>query len=236
MSDKLVSVIIPSFQRFEEVTESINSVLSQNYSNIEVIVIDDCSTDNRYKTLDTIYKNENVKIIHLPINMKEKHKIPAAQGLTRNAGLEIAKGEWIAFLDDDDAWSDPNKLSEQINVMIKYDCLLCSSNMLVGYGKYSKNTNVTSTYLDKEFTVGVKQEDKIFKFNIKDVSTSNYINNSSCIIHKSIVDKVGLFIGAKCEDYDYWLRALKFTNGIYIQKPLVYYDLGHAKGQYYIYI
>ena len=106
--------------------------------------------------------------------------------------------------------------------------------MLVGYGKYSKNTNVTSTYFDKELTLGVKQEDKIFKFNIKDVSTSNYINNSSCIIHKSIVDKVGLFIGAKCEDYDYWLRALKFTNGIYIQKPLVYYDLGHGGKQNYV--
>lgn len=234
MDDRLVSVIIPSYQRFEQVKESIDSVLAQSYTNTEVIVIDDCSTDNRYRTLDTIYINKNIKIIHLSINMKDKYKLLAAQGLTRNVGLEIAKGEWIAFLDDDDAWHDSNKLKYQITYMIKYDCLFCASNMIVGHGKYSKNNNLTSTYFDKSFTLGIKQEDNIFKFNRNDILTNNYINNSSCIIHKSIVNKVGLFIGYINEDYDYWLRALKYTDGIYIHKPFVYYDLDHGDGKHYM--
>jgi glycosyltransferase involved in cell wall biosynthesis len=235
MIAKLVSVIIPSYQRFEELKESIDSVLLQTYYNIEVIVIDDCSNDNRYLTLDEIYKGKNVNIIHLPINMREKYKLHAAQGLTRNVGLQIAKGEWIAFLDDDDAWCDSNKLKEQINAMIKYNCLLCSSNMIAGYGKYSQNNNTKSTYFNEYFRLGIEQEDKIFKFNRKDIETTNYINNSSCILHKSIVDKVGLFKGENSEDYDYWLRSLKYTEGIYIHKPFVYYDLSHAGQKHYVY-
>jgi len=229
----LVSVIIPSYERFEELQESINSVLSQTYSNIEVIVVDDCSKDPRYLELDDIYKYNNVTIIHLPVNMSVKHNIPAAQGFTRNEGLNIAKGEWISFLDDDDAWCSPDKLTEQVNAMIKYNCLLCSSNMTTGCGRYTHNMNTNSTYFNLLFSFGNKLENKIYKFNRECILNINYVNNSSCIVHKSIVEKVGLFIGYKNEDYDYWLRALKFTDGIYIQKALVYYDTGHAGGKQY---
>ena len=231
----LVSVIIPTFERFEAVKESIDSVLLQNYPHIEIIVIDDCSKDLKYLQLDEIYKNENITIIHLPENLRKKHNLLAAQGLTRNEGIKITKGEYIAFLDDDDAWANPNKLTEQISTMQKYNSSLCCSNMLVGNGPYSNNSNTTNTYFKKSFSFGTELEDNIFKFNKKSIESINYVNNSSCIIHKSIVDKIGLLEGGNNEDYRYWLKALNHTDGIYIQKPLVYYDIGHSSCKNYTY-
>ncbi len=88
---ELVSVIIPTYQRFNQVQQAINSVLEQTYKQLEIIVVDDCSEDSQYKQLDIIYKNnQNVKIIHLEENMRKKHNSQAAQGLTRNEGIKIA--------------------------------------------------------------------------------------------------------------------------------------------------
>src|SRR5579862_5002510 len=117
----LISIIIPTFQRFENVQKSINSVLSQTYKNIEIIVIDDCSSDTRYKTLDDIYKNNsNIKILHLTVNQKDKFKSAYAQGQTRNEGIKISTGNYLAFLDDDDVFCDVNKLETQLLYMKKY--------------------------------------------------------------------------------------------------------------------
>lgn len=231
----LVSVIIPTFERFNAVQESINSVLSQNYNNIEIIVVNDCSTDPNYKTLDDIYKNKNVTILHLPVNLRKKHNLLAAQGLTRNEGIKISKGKYIAFLDDDDAWCDPNKLTEQINMMEKYNCLLCSSNMKIGYGPYSENALTTQTYFNQSFSFGEKLQDNVYMFQKKDIIPNNYVNNSSCIIDSTLVTKIGLLEGGNIEDYKYWLKCLEYTNGIYIQKQFIYYDMGHSNGKKYIY-
>jgi glycosyltransferase involved in cell wall biosynthesis len=231
---ELVSVIIPTYNRIENLYESINSVLNQTYKNIEIIIINDCSTDKKYETLDKTYKDHaNIYIIHLQINMRHKYNINAAQGYTKNEGMKIAKGKWIAFLDDDDYWVNPNKLSIQIYFMHKYKCFLCSSNMFIGHGQYTKNKNILDTYFSSLFLFGTKIEESAYIFDKKCIEKSNYINNSSCIIHKSIMKKTGLFVGGINEDYNYWLRALEYTRGIYIQKPLVYYDNGIEKGKFY---
>jgi glycosyltransferase involved in cell wall biosynthesis len=229
----LVSVIIPTFERFKAVQESINSVLSQNYNNIEIIVVNDCSTDPNYKLLDDIYKNKNVTILHLPVNLRKKHNLLAAQGLTRNEGIKIAQGKYIAFLDDDDTWCDPNKLTEQINMMKKYNCLICSSNMKIGYGPYSENMLTTQTYFNQSFSLGTKLKDYVYMFQKKDIIPTNYINNSSCIIDCSLVTKIGLLDGGVNEDYRYWLKCLEHTKAIYIHKLFVYYDMGHSTGKNY---
>ena len=102
MKDKspLFSVIIPVFNRKELLIRAIDSVLAQTFSSFEIIVIDDHSTDGTIDSLRKTY-NDQIRIL---LNTKTK----GASG-ARNTGLEIAKGEWVAFLDSDDWW-DFNKL------------------------------------------------------------------------------------------------------------------------------
>ena len=113
MSEPLVSVIIPTFNRFEYLLNAIESVKAQSYKNYEIIVINDESTQSEYYE-----KNfpENVNLIHI-----KKDLYPDWGGSRqplRNIGAENAKGEYLAFLDDDDIWMR-DKLSIQISQMLQ---------------------------------------------------------------------------------------------------------------------
>lgn len=105
----LVSVIIPSYNRAKFIVNSIQSVLNQTYTNFELIVVDDCSTDN---SIQLIKKINNPKI-NLIIQEENKGACVA-----RNTGIKYAKGKYIAFLDSDDQWY-PNKLEKQVNIIEK---------------------------------------------------------------------------------------------------------------------
>ena len=102
-------------------------MLANTYKNVEIIVINDCSTDQRYYSGE-LEKYEKTTIIHLPVNMRVKHNVSSAQGMTRNHGLEIAKGEWIAFLDDDDFYLE-TKIEKQLELMKMNNILFSTTNM-----------------------------------------------------------------------------------------------------------
>jgi len=106
-NNPLVSVIIPTFNRAFCICETIDSALAQSYNYIEIIVIDDGSTDSTRKLLEKY----GSKINYL---WQENAGVSAA----RNAGVRAAKGKWIAFLDSDDEWL-PEKLEKQVD----YACL-----------------------------------------------------------------------------------------------------------------
>ena len=228
----LISVIIPSYNRYELLNHSIQSVLNNSYKNIEIIVINDCSTDERYYN-GQLEKYEKTKIIHLPENQKIKYNILAAQGITRNYGLEQARGEWIAFLDDDDFYF-PLKIEIQLRSMKQNNSLFSSTNMnLINHNKINIDKldfNIIRPYFKINTIPTILTKEIIEK--------DNYINNSSVIIHRSIVDKVGKFNPIKCEDWDYWKRALYYTNCYYIDIILVNYTftINNSKNQkFYIY-
>ena len=213
-----VSVIIPSYNRYELLNHCIKSVLANTYKNIEIFVVNDCSTDQRYYS-GQLEKYEKTTIIHLPINMRTKYNVTSAQGMTRNHGLERAKGEWIAFLDDDDFFLE-NKIEKQINHMISTNFKFSSTNMfLIHHNSLTLDTldyTIRGTYFGTDIP-------KVF--NRQMIYMTNYINNSSVIIHRSIVNKTGKLrlIPRGEEDWDYWKRALEHTNCLYISEPLVYY-------------
>lgn len=107
--DGLVSIIMPSYNTAKYILDSIKSVLAQTYDNWELIIVDDCSTDNTDEVLSGIsdkriryYKNEK----------------NSGAAISRNKALREAKGRWIAFLDSDDLWM-PEKLEKQIGFMEK---------------------------------------------------------------------------------------------------------------------
>jgi len=136
--DDLVSVIIPTYNRYDHLLEAINSAQNQTYKNVEIIVVNDCSSDEKYKD-GSIEKLNKVKVIHLPVNLRTKYNVKASQGKTRDEGIKIAKGEWIAFLDDDDYWY-PTKLERQMNILKENPGIfMCSTNMYQCNGIYSNN-------------------------------------------------------------------------------------------------
>ena len=126
-----VSVIIPSYNRFDFLTKAIESVKNQGYKDIEIIVIDDGSTEESYTD---IIQDEILKVVKLPVNQKQIHGF--GPGNIRNFGVEVAKGEYIAFLDDDDIWLE-NKLVEQMSQMVDTGFQFSSTEALYGAGAYN---------------------------------------------------------------------------------------------------
>lgn len=110
MIDGLVSVIMPSWNTSNFMAESIQSVIDQTYENWELIIVDDCSTDN---TDEVVAKFTDKRIRYF------KNEKNSGAALSRNRALREARGEWIAFLDSDDLWNS-EKLEHQINFMNKH--------------------------------------------------------------------------------------------------------------------
>jgi len=103
----LISVIIPAYNREKTIVRSINSVINQTYKNIEIIIVDDCSTDNTFQIASS-FQDYRIRVIRLERN--------SGAQTARNKGIEIANGKWIAFLDSDDVW-EPNKLELQYQIL-----------------------------------------------------------------------------------------------------------------------
>ena len=104
----LVSIVMPSFNTGRFIAESIESVLSQTYSNWELIIVDDCSSDNTDKVVGMYTADIRIKYL--------KNERNSGAAFSRNRALREAKGKWIAFLDSDDLWM-PKKLEKQIAFM-----------------------------------------------------------------------------------------------------------------------
>ena len=98
-----VSVIIPTYQRAHLVSQAIESVLAQTYSDYEIIVVNNGSTDNTTEVLSQF--GDKIRVIHLHAN--------TGPSVARNLGMNASNGRYLAFLDDDDLWL-PNKLEKQI--------------------------------------------------------------------------------------------------------------------------
>lgn len=218
----LVSIIIPTYNRYSLLIRAIQSVQQQTYSNIEIIVVNDCSTDQEYYSGE-IEKLDKVIVIHLPENQRKVYNTTAAQGKTRQYGMNISKGEWIAFLDDDDYWA-PTKLQHQLEMLEKYpECRMSSTNMTI--------VNLNNTVVRQYFSKGV-----IPKFITKEcIQQTNIINNSSVLIHKNICNQIGEFQVGLIEDYDYWLKVLEHTICYYIEEPLVFYTMDTRHSKFYEY-
>lgn len=115
MIDGLVSIIMPSWNTAKFIAESIQCVIEQTYQNWELLIVDDCSTDNTDEVVEPFLKDTRIKYLH-----NEKN---SGAALTRNKAMREAQGEWIAFLDSDDLWT-PDKLEKQVNFMKKHGYVL----------------------------------------------------------------------------------------------------------------
>src|SRR5690554_2355488 len=103
----LVSVIIPTYNRGGTIIRAIQSVISQTYSNLEIIVVDDCSSDNTEELVSSI---DDARLVYLKLNEN------VGGSSARNEGLQICRGEFITFLDSDDEFL-PTKVEEQYKAL-----------------------------------------------------------------------------------------------------------------------
>ena len=106
--NELVSIIMPSYNTGKYIADSIQSVLNQTYQNWELIIVDDCSTDNTDQIIESFLKDNRIRYL--------KNKTNSGAAISRNYALREARGKWIAFLDSDDLW-DAEKLEKQIDFM-----------------------------------------------------------------------------------------------------------------------
>ena len=232
-----VSVIIPSYNRFEFLLEAIESVKIQKYPNFEIIVINDGSTQNEY------YKYsfpEYVKIINLQQNQKELHGF--GPGSIRNFGTNEATGDYLAFLDDDDIWLE-NKLNKQISEMLKNDFLLSSTEGYYGEGRFNPKKKYLlynqEKYMD-DYKYLYRKTNFIKKNSLPNIWNSEFTNiwncfvTSSVIVEKNLFNKLGGFRNLPLwADYDCWKGLQQLTDSIYINEPLFYFDGNHGHGRNY---
>tara|TARA_Y100001949_G_C15928060_1_gene304334 strand:+ start:180 stop:839 length:660 start_codon:yes stop_codon:yes gene_type:complete len=217
---------------------AIESVKNQTYDNIEIVVVNDRSSEDAYYQYDFA----GVNIIHLEKNAVERHGKPMPGCYPRNVGIKIATGHYVAFLDDDDSWL-PNKLELQTNAMKSSGCEMSCSDGYIGHNPYDPEQSYLKYNAEHYWGTLRKiyrRKRKSHLFPPPDIWNSEFINTHNCcvassvIISKKVIDKVGYFnIMPFAEDWDYWKRALNHTNCVYVREPCFYYDLGHAGGKHY---
>ena len=186
---KLVSVIVPVYNREKFVSETIESILSQSYEPIEIILINDGSTD-RSSTIINYYKNRHPNKIRV-INQENQGQINA-----RNNGIKEATGDYIAFLDSDDLWL-PEKLEKQIPLFEKDIGLVYSGVEIIDHeGTPMRQENPETAFAQDIFP---------------DLIVKNRMTGGTVVVTKEALDKVGIFSTdlQAGESWELWLRISK---------------------------
>ena len=199
-----ISVVIPSYNRKDFLKRSIDSAINQTKKPLEIIVVDDGSTDGTEAMIKSDY--DFVKFI------KQKNKGVSA---ARNIGIKVSIGEWICFLDSDDEWKK-DKLEKQINAM--------KSNP--GYKFFHSN----EIWIKNGLRINQKKKHKKYGGDIFDECLDMCrISPSSVMIDKTVFDEVGNFNEdlVVCEDYELWLRICDKYRVFFIDEPLIIKYGGH---------
>jgi len=238
--EPLVSVIIPTYNNYVGLLKSLESINSQTYKNIEILIVNDGSTDPEYSNL---IENENTRIINMKENSVIKNKYFSDS--IRNEGIKESNGKYIAFLDDDDYWLE-TKLQKQIDILENSHYLMSCSDAFASFGYYEKKENYDLFTQE----INLKEIAKIYKksklkgrflknlnynfefpniFDFKFISIHNCIITSSVVVDKELLNKVGNFRDIQSKklwsDWDCWLGLLTHTDCVYLKEPLLHYDM-----------
>ncbi|MFI0429735.1 glycosyltransferase family 2 protein [Mariniflexile sp. HMF6888] len=200
----LVSIITPMFNSEAYISETINSVINQTYTNWELLLIDDGSNDKTIaKANQFIAQKPNIKLL--------KNKANLGAAISRNKGVEASKGKYIAFLDADDLWK-PNKLQTQIEFMEAQNCDVCFSSY--------EQIDETGKLLNKVIKA-------LPELTYQKYLKSNYIGNLTGVYNAKVLGKIKAPNLRKRQDWLLWLAAIK-TSGKPakgIQESLAYYRI-----------
>lgn len=201
-----VSVIIPVFNTEKYISKCLSSLVNQTLDDIEIICVNDGSTDNSLEIIEKIANNDaRIKIIN------QEHK---KQGAARNSGLRIAEGEYIGFVDSDD-WVDLNYYEMLYNTAKKYDAdIALATNVRIGNGKTKKRLEIT-----EEKTAETLQEKIDIGNQVKNPCPTNKIYRHSMLKDNNIIWPEGVF----CEDKLFTIQAIYYANKIVTVPDVNYY-------------
>jgi len=211
-STELVSAVITTHNRLDYLKRAIDSVLTQTYPNIECIVVSDASTDG---TDEYCNGRSDIKFISIP--KSESH----GGNYARNLGIKAAKGKYIAFLDDDDAWL-PTKIEKQYQLAEEKKSSLVYCQRIFEYvanGKVYKR---------------VPMKGKSLEGNLKESIFRHHITNTSCIFaRKDTLYEIGLYDEnlLKWQEYDLMIRLAAVTNIYCVSECLCFYTVNTSDGQ-----
>jgi glycosyltransferase involved in cell wall biosynthesis len=198
MAPPLVSVVLCTYNGADRVLNAISSVLAQETNDLELIVIDDCSTDGVYEIINDV-KDSRLIVKALPVN--------GGVYAARNEGLKLARGSFVAFIDDDDTWL-PSKLTSQLRMFESHPHLglvHCGAEDLMPDGR--RLVRLPPKWSND------------YRANL----VADGIVTSSVVVRRSVFDEVGIFDPTMRSfgDWDMWLRiAAKYPTAS-VDEPLV---------------
>ena len=200
----LVSIIMPSFGTAPFIAESIESVQAQSYKNWELIIVDDCSTDNTDEVVKQFLSDERIKYL--------KNEKNSGAAVSRNRALREARGKWIAFLDSDDLWM-PEKLEKQIHFMEKN-----------GYHfSYTNYAEIDTE--DNRYGITVTGPKRITKTGFFNYCWPGCL---TVIYDKDVVGLIQIADIKKNNDYAMWLKVCRKADCYLLDEELALYRRGRA--------
>ena len=199
----LISVIIPAYNAEKTISQAIDSVLSQTFQNVELIIINDCSEDNTLAISEVYASSDSrVNVISNPQNL--------GVSTTRMKGVQASRGQWLAFLDSDDVWN-LKKLEKQFKLQTETGAKL----LFTGSAFIDAEGNSIDWYLHVPKKIGYRQ-----------LLKQNLVSNSSVLIWKEAYLESVVEGDDMHEDFACWLNYLKKGNLAYgIDEPLLIYRL-----------
>lgn len=227
-----VSVVIASYNRYDSLLDTIKSIQLQTYPVYEIIVVNDGSNDERYKT----HPIQGVTMLHNESNTKQIYGFPNISQV-RNKGIQAAKGDFIAFCDDDDVWL-PEKIELQLKRMKEDNTFFCATegyfcetpwnskdleNELRNHfsGRYKQYNSQHYWSRLQELYGGIDRFPRLWTFPF--INRHNGIILSSVLVYKQLLDHVGGFRDLNMretpEDWDLWKRILQEVPASYLEHP-----------------
>lgn len=203
----IVSVVMPTYNAAQFIRSSIESVMAQNVP-LELIIIDDCSLDGTVDIVNEYISSYGNEIIRYYRNEKNM-----GVAFSRNRGVSLSLGEYIAFLDSDDRWTS-GKLHRQLELLKSNNMVLCSTARRI----MTPNGQIT----DKVIPV-------LEHITYKQLLRQNLINCSSVLVRKDAIIKYPMEHEDSHEDYITWLGLLKeYKEACAINEPMLIYRLSNS--------
>ncbi len=203
MTDKLVSIVLPTYNGQKYIKEAIESVINQTYKNWELIIVNDCSSDNTLQIINEYaLKDNRIRVISNSVNQKVAASL--------NNGFKEARGEYFTWISDDNKFKpDAVKyMADFFNKNKKADFISCAYEIIDGEGKF---TALSYEYFSK-------------KRSVCEMLSEN--NIGACFMYrKELAEKTGMYDinFPLANDYDYWMRAAAYGNVVYSNAILYEY-------------
>ena len=194
-----IDIILPNYNSFKFINETIKSIIDQSFKNWKLIIVDDCSNKQTAKTLEKFSKDKRVKIYWLKKNR--------GAGFCRNYALKKSKSPYIAFIDSDDIWKK-DKLETQLRFM--------------------ENNNYSFTYTSYEtFGNKIKYVKPPLEYDYKKFIHNTSICTSTMLIKREIINKAKFTDTKICEDYFFKCEILKKYNAYCLDDFLTKYRVSN---------